>query len=94
MAYQHHCPQCLFISQQLARRTPCLLHADGVLAAVEQARATEVRTPSHAYDEPYSYGSQAPTADRPGPFSLREYARLLALRGRLADDLRVRRAGA
>lgn len=35
------------------------------------------------HDQPYRY--VAPTADRPGPFSLREYARLLVLRGQVLD---------
>jgi len=35
------------------------------------------------HDEPYRYA--APSADRPGPFGRREYARLLCLRGRAQD---------
>jgi hypothetical protein len=36
-----------------------------------------------AYDEPYEFGRLRPTVDRPGPFTLREYTRLLLLRSRV-----------
>jgi hypothetical protein len=36
-----------------------------------------------AYDEPYEFGHVRPTVDRPGPFTLREYTRLLLLRSRV-----------
>jgi hypothetical protein len=40
-----------------------------------------------AYDEPYEFGRRRPTADRPMPFTLREYTRLLLLRSRVQAAL-------
>jgi hypothetical protein len=44
-------------------------------------------TTEQAYDEPYEFGRVQPTADRPGPFTLREYTRLLLLRSRVQAAL-------
>jgi hypothetical protein len=44
------------------------------------------------YDEPYAFGLR-PTVDQPGPFTLREYVRLLLLRSRIqANPSRLDRA--
>jgi hypothetical protein len=72
MSSETPCPQCAFLSRHLRRPTPCLLHTG--------SPATPV---THAYDEPYEFGRRRPTADRPGPFTLREYTRLLLLRSRV-----------
>ena len=58
----------------MRRPTPCLLHSGTPATPVAIAPA---------YDEPYEFGRRRPTADRPGPFTLREYTRLLLLRSRL-----------
>lgn len=42
------------------------------------------RSEPEAHDAPYVFGA-LPTTDRPHPFSLMQYARLLLLRGRLKD---------
>ena len=79
MSFEARCPQCLFVSRQLAEPTPCLLH-------VSLARENVEETPAADYDEPYTFGQLRPTVDRPGPFSLREYVRLQLLRSRVQAD--------
>jgi hypothetical protein len=71
MSFETRCPQCVFLTRHLGRPTPCLLHL-GAPVTVKQE-----------YDEPYEFGRVRPTADRPGPFTLREYTRLLLLRSRV-----------
>ncbi|HEX8969237.1 MAG TPA: hypothetical protein VF937_15240 [Chloroflexota bacterium] len=93
MSFEARCPQCLFLSRQLGRTTPCLLHVsllnasdpDGIdLVATDAARDPEANGGRQSeYDEPYAFGRLRPTVDRPGPFSLREYVRLQLLRTRL-----------
>jgi hypothetical protein len=65
----------MFLSRHLRRPAACLLHL-GTPVTTEQA-----------YDEPYEFGRVQPTADRPGPFTLREYTRLLLLRSRVQAAL-------
>ena len=74
MASDTPCPQCAFLSRHLRRPTPCLLHLGTPASRVAAAPA---------YDEPYEFGRVRPTVDRPGPFTLREYTRLLLLRSRV-----------
>ena len=74
MSSETRCPQCAFLSQHLRRPTACLLHIG--------AASSRVAVPQ-AYDEPYEFGRVRPTVDRPGPFTLREYTRLLLLRSRV-----------
>lgn len=88
MSYEARCPQCLFVSQQLGRPTPCLLHVS--IAAAAESR---VHLPSEPvfelvpdYDEPYVFGQSRPTVDRPGAFTLREYVRLQLLRTRIQAE--------
>jgi hypothetical protein len=87
MPFEARCPQCLFVSRQLGRPTPCLLH---VSLAYECDQPHEETTPGCVeqtdYDEPYVFGRQRPTVDRPGPFSVREYVRLQLLRSRIQSD--------
>ena len=71
MAFDSRCPQCAFLSRHLGRQIACLLHALTPAAAEQD------------YDEPYEFGRVRPSVDRPGPFSLREYTRLLLLRSRV-----------
>jgi hypothetical protein len=79
MFFEARCPQCLFVSRQLGQPTPCLLHVTLTCDGEPEARPT-----THSdYDEPYAFGQQRPTVDRPGPFSLREYVRLQLLRSRI-----------
>ncbi len=78
MSFDARCPQCLFVSSQLGRSTPCLLH----VSLVEGIELESVQT-ARDYDEPYVFGQLHPTVDRPGPFSLREYVRLQLLRTRI-----------
>jgi hypothetical protein len=89
MFFEARCPQCRFVSQQLGRPTPCLLHVsvspetdladDIVVDLVPQSSRAD-------YDEPYAFGELRITVDRPGPFSLREYVRLQLLRSRVQAD--------
>jgi hypothetical protein len=85
MSFEARCPQCLFVSHQLGRRTPCLLHVslslDGQPTALDSQDTPTC--PEADYDEPYVFGQLHPTVDRPGPFSLREYVRLQLLRSRI-----------
>lgn len=93
MSFEARCPQCLFLSRQLGRTTPCLLHVSLVNASdpdsIDLVERDAARHPvtdgghQSEYDEPYAFGRLRPTVDRPGPFSLREYVRLQLLRTRL-----------
>ena len=78
MASETVCPQCAFLSRHLRRPTACLLHLGTPASRVAV---------QPAYDEPYEFGRVRPTVDRPGPFTLREYSRLLLLRSRLQAAL-------
>ena len=85
MSFEARCPQCLFLSRQLGQPTPCLLHVS------LPGLATPPEAPAAApacldYDEPYTFGQLRPTVDRPGPFSLREYVRLLLLRSLIQEQ--------
>jgi hypothetical protein len=89
MSFEARCPQCLFVTRQLGQPTPCLLHvalapesASEPAAAATDACDVEVED----YDEPYAFGEQRLTVDRPGPLSLREYVRLQLLRTRLQAE--------
>ena len=77
MSFEARCPQCLFVSRQLGEPIPCLLH----VSQAQRAAGSAVN-----YDEPYEFGRVRPTADRLGPFSLREYVRLLLLRSRVREE--------
>ncbi len=86
MSYEARCPQCLFVTQQLGRSTPCLLHV--ALPTEPQCEPTldlEPAAQSAEYDEPHAFGQRL-TVDRPGPFLLREYVRLQLLRTRIQAD--------
>jgi len=84
MSFQARCPQCLFVSRQLGQRTPCLLHVSPASESDSADLAAEdTAPPINDYDEPYAFGQLHLTVDRPGPFSLREYARLQLLRCRV-----------
>ena len=66
------CSACVWVSHQLGSSTPCPWHA-GQLSA-----------PPATDDGPAAASAAVrPTADRPSPFTDREYARLLLLRSRL-----------
>jgi hypothetical protein len=93
MSFEARCPQCLFVSSQLGQPMPCLLHVR--LAASNDATPAEVDAteecvdPAQAdagFDEPYVFGQVKPTVDRPGPFTPREYSRLLVLRSRVQEE--------
>jgi hypothetical protein len=101
MSFEARCPQCLFVTHQLGRTTPCLLHVSLAPQCDLEPREHATLTASVAadYDEPYVFGRSRPTVDRPGPFSVREYVRLQLLRTRIQDnpsrlDQPVRRAQA
>ena len=83
MSLDPRCPQCAFVSRQLGQPTPCLLHVS--LAPEANLTAAAEENKPETYDEPYEFGRVRPTADRPGPFTLREYTRLLLLRGRVLE---------
>ena len=86
MAFQPGCPQCNFVSRQLSRQVACLLHVElPVLTKELLDRAVQAGSP-RTDDEPYETGFISPTTDAPGPFSLREYARLLVLRGKVREQ--------
>jgi hypothetical protein len=78
MSFESRCPQCLFVTRQLGRPTPCLLHVS--------LPPEEKPEPRDDYDEPYTVGSLKLSVDRPGPFTLREYLRLLLLRTRVQSE--------
>jgi hypothetical protein len=83
MSFDARCPQCLFVTRQLGQLTPCLLHVS--LAPAGQAEASEDKARDD-YDEPYTFGNLRLSVDRPGPFTLREYVRLLLLRTRVQTE--------
>jgi hypothetical protein len=83
MSFEARCPQCVFLSRQLGQRTACLLHVSLAAAAADDEPVSVVATGGD-YDEPYVFGRQL-TADRPGPFTLRQYVRLLLLRSRVQE---------
>jgi hypothetical protein len=89
MSFEPRCPQCIFVSRQLGRPTPCLLHVSLASetepeAATPSLNGTVAAVPD--YDEPYAFGKLRVSVDRPGPFSLREYVRLQLLRTRLRAE--------
>jgi hypothetical protein len=84
MSLDGRCPQCLFVTHQLGRPTPCLLHV-ALAASVPEAEACDQKVRDD-YDEPYTFGSLRLSVDRLGPFTLREYVRLLLLRTRLHTE--------
>ena len=86
MSFETRCPQCVFLSRHLGRLTPCLLHVGTPVAIQAPAADAEPVVVEHEYDEPYEFGRARPTADQPGPFSLREYTRLLLLRSRVREE--------
>ncbi len=82
MSIEGRCPQCLFLTNQLGRPTPCLLHVS--LPAESEPETVHVQVQD--YDEPYAFGQRRPTVDQPGPFTLREYVRLQLLRSRIETN--------
>jgi len=70
------CTACEFVSRQLGSATPCPWHAG--------LWSTPSSLAEHA--EPSIFPNPRPTADRPWPFTSREYARLLLLRARLQQQ--------
>ncbi len=93
MSFETRCPQCVFLSRHLGRLTACLLHV-GPAAAPPPAAEAPRPTGEPAYDEPYEFGRVRPSVDRLGPFSLREYTRLLLLRSRVREARASGGAGA
>jgi hypothetical protein len=86
MSFEARCPQCVFLSRQLGQPTPCLLHVS-LPGEITTSEAPAVAALADLdYDEPYTFGQLRPTVDRPGPFSLREYVRLLLLRSRVQEQ--------
>jgi hypothetical protein len=85
MSFETRCPQCVFLSRHLGRLTPCLLHVGTPSATQAPAPEAEPVAVAQEYDEPYEFGRLRPTVDCPGPFSLREYTRLLLLRSRVRE---------
>jgi hypothetical protein len=83
MSFETRCPQCVFLSRHLGRPTPCLLHVGTPVATQDPGAEAQPASVTQAYDEPYEFGRVRPTVDRPGPFTLREYTRLLLLRSRV-----------
>ena len=93
------CSACAFVRSQLGTPTPCPTHAGMWYSAVDdQSLATlpvtaterrcersEVVAGPDQRNEP-AFGVRRPTVDRPGPFTLREYARLLLLRSRVQEQ--------
>jgi hypothetical protein len=86
MSFEAQCPQCMFVSRQLMRPTPCLLHVSPEVEAEQRSTSAAAPTITADYDEPYEFGQLRLTVDRLGPFSLREYVRLRLLRGRMEAD--------
>lgn len=79
MFFLQNCPQCSFLSLQVGRPTACLLHVEpGTLSTTEGANAPVAE-------------ACRPTCERPAPFTLREYARLLVLRSRVQEEVAQRR---
>jgi hypothetical protein len=91
MSFDARCPQCVFVTRQIGQSTPCLLHVSLTLPA-EPSVAADVCEPTTSldYDEPFVFGQTRPTVDRPGPFTLREFVRLVLLRSRVQEDRRSR----
>ena len=85
MSFETRCPQCEFLSRHLGRPTPCLLHVGTPVATQDPVAEAEPVAVTQEYDEPYEFGRVRPSVDRLGPFSLREYTRLLLLRSRVRD---------
>jgi len=77
----------VFVSRHIGQSTPCLLHVSlAPVAELADADEAEAATEeSLDYDEPYVFGQAQPTVDRPGPFTLRQYLRLMLLRGRIQE---------
>ena len=66
------CQACAFVSRQLGPETPCSRHVG--------------RRRRPVIDEAYDVPTPRPTLDRPGLFTVREYARLLVLRSRIQEQ--------
>jgi hypothetical protein len=58
----------------------CLLHVETAAASAEGSPRDD------DYDEPYVFGQLQLSVDRLGPFSLREYVKLLLLRSRVQEE--------
>lgn len=70
--WQSTCSACTFVSGQIGANTPCPAHAGTWSSPIES-------TVTHAPP------ALQPTADQPWPFTPREFARLLLLRGRVRE---------
>jgi hypothetical protein len=82
MRSQSGCSACSFVSRQLRADVPCPFHA-GVghpLPAEERLAGADPEP-----DERSAARGTHPAANRPGLFTLREYARLLVLRSRIQE---------
>jgi hypothetical protein len=66
------CQACAYVTRQLGVGTSCFLH-------VPRGRESAA---FEAYAEP----GPLPTLDQPGVFTIREYARLLVVRGRVREQ--------
>ena len=84
MPHQVHCPQCVYITTQLGTRTACLLHVDEGLAKLEEVASA--RWQQHTAARAIATPEPLPAADSPGPFTTRELARLMVLRGRIREE--------
>jgi hypothetical protein len=78
---QATCSACAFVSGQLGFRAPCPFHVGRWSDCLSEADPAE----------PPTFDTPRPTADRPWPFTPREYGRLLLLRNRVGDQLTDRR---
>jgi hypothetical protein len=70
--WQSTCSACAFVSRQLGSSTPCPWHSGMWSAPV--------------FEEPSISATPLPSADCPWPFTLREYARLMLLRGQVRQE--------
>jgi len=77
---QPGCQACAFVSSQLGPETPCFSHVGRRRHVIADM------------DESYAFGAPRPTLDRPGVFTIHEYARLLVLRSRVQERRTLRRA--
>jgi hypothetical protein len=74
--WQSACSACVFVSSQLGSRAPCPSHAGRWSARISGVD----------HGEPSTFAIPRPTADRPWPFTPREYGRLLFLGSRVGEQ--------
>ena len=76
MVAHSSCSACAWVTEQLGSTTPCPFHA-GDLTPDRSLAMDQVTE--------WCLAAARPTIDRPWPFTPREYARLLVLRGRVQE---------